>query len=391
MNIMNAKAALRGERGPPPHFAGRKRELAMMRHRLDIALREHDPAMEGALLITGIPGIGKTHLAYHFAQQATADPNVKALAVDPVDLTSPVGLIRLVGRAMDAEESFARAAGIDDKVSGVRGGVGGLLSGGVTLDTHRLELAFSHLLRATRDISAWRGRALVLVVDEVQSMDSRSADALLSLHTGRHECPILTIVAGLPHSNSVLSEHGVSRMEHLQLDLLSQEEAVEAVCRGLANLGVEVSEHTAEALADASMRFPQHVRGHVEAACVVDERHGAVDSPEALAAALEIGRQSRERYYDGRVNAMGGEAYALYPLVQRMDERAVESLPRSEVESIIGKDVAAAAIQHGVLAKGEHGLLSFGIPSFHSHMAHRAEAYAKAVGRTATPSVNRPR
>ena len=276
---------------------------------------------------------------------------------------------------MDAEDSFAKAAGIDDKVSGVRGGVGGLLAGGATLDTRRPELAFSHLLRATRDISAWRGRALVLVVDEVQSMDSRSADALLSLHTGRHERPILTIVAGLPHSKSVLSEHGVSRMEHLQL----------------ANLGVDVSEHTAEVLADASMRFPQHVRGHVEAACVVDERHGAVDSPEALAAALEIGRQSRERYYDGRVNAMGGEAYALYPLVRRMDERAVESLPRSEVESIIGKNVAAAAIQHGVLAKGEHGLLSFGIPSFHSHMAHRAEAYAKAVGRTATPSVNRPR
>ena len=230
MNIMNAKAALRGERGPPPHFAGRKRELAMMRHRLDIALREHDPAMEGALLITGIPGIGKTHL-----------------------------------------------------------------------------------------------------------------------------------------------------------DLLSQEEVVEAVCRGLANLGVDVSEHTAEVLADASMRFPQHVRGHVEAACVVDERCGGFDSPEALAAALEIGRQSRERYYDGCVNAMGGEAYALYPLVRHMDERAAERLPRSEVESIIGTDVAAAAIQHGVLAKGEHGLLSFGIPSFHSYMARKAEAYGKAAGRTARP------
>ena len=382
---MNAKAVMRGERDPPPHFAGRKRELAAMRNRLDIVLHEHDPAIEGALLITGIPGIGKTHLAYHFAQQAAEDSNVKTLAVDPIDLTSPDGLIRLVGRAMDAEDSFARAAGIDDKVSGVRGGVGGLLSGGVTLDTHRPELAFSHLLRATRDLSAWRGRALVLVVDEVQSMDSRSADALLSLHTGRHDCPILTIVAGLQQSKSVLSEHGVSRMEHLQLELLSQEEAVEAVYHGLANLGVDVSEQTAEALADASMRFPQHVRGHVEAACIVNERHGEVDCPRALAEALEIGRQSRERYYDGRVNAMGGEAYTLYPLVKHMDERAVENLPRSEVESVIDKSVADAAIKHGVLAQGEHGLLSFGIPSFHTYMAHKAEEYEKAVGRTASP------
>ena len=382
---MNAKAVMRGERGPPPHFAGRERELTVMRNRLDIVLHEHDPAIEGALLITGIPGIGKTHLAYHFAHQAAEDSNVKTLAVDPIDLTAPEGLIRLVGRAMDAEDSFARAAGIDDKVSGVRGGVGGLLSGGVTLDTHRPELAFSHLLRATRDLSAWRGRALVLVVDEVQNMDSRSADALLSLHTGRHDCPILTIVAGLQQSKSVLGEHGVSRMEHLQLDLLSQGEAIEAVYHGLANLGVEVSEGTAKELADASMRFPQHVRGHLEAACIVNERHGGVNSPQALAEALEIGRQSRERYYDGRINAMGGEAYTLYPLVKHMDERAVENLPRSEVETVIDKSVADAAIKHGVLAQGEHGLLSFGIPSFHTYMARKAEEYERAVGRTATP------
>ena len=176
----------------------------------------------------------------------------------------------------------------------------------------------------------------------------------------------------------------MSRMEHMQLGLLSQDETVEAVRHGLANLGVEVSEHTAEALADASMRFPQHVRGHVEAACIVHEQYGAVDSPQALAKALEIGQQARERYYDGRVNAMGGEAYTLYPLVKHMDERAVKNLRRSEVESVIGKSVAEAAIKHGALAQGEHGLLSFGIPSFHTYMARKAEEYGKAVGRTAT-------
>ena len=385
MNAVDAKPMLRGERRPPPHFAGRKRELAVMRRRLDIVLRERDPAMEGALLLAGIPGIGKTHLTYHFAQQAAEDRNVKTLAVDPVDLTAPEGMIRLVGRAMEAEDSFAKAAGIGDKVTGVRGGVGRVLSAGVTLDAHRPELAFSHLLRATRDLSAWQGRALVLVVDEVQSMDARSADALLSLHTGRHQCPILTIVAGLQHSQSILSEHGVSRMEHLQLGLLSLDEAIEAVYRGLANLNVEVSEATAKVLAGASMRFPQHVRGHIEAACIVNERRGVVDSPQALAEALEIGRQARERYYDGRLNAMGGEAYTLYPLVKHMDEWAIENLPRSEVESIIGQGVADAAIQHGVLAKSEHGLLSFGMPSFHTYMARKAEDYEKAVGRTATP------
>ena len=117
---------------------------------------------------------------------------------------------------MGAEDKFTRVAGIDDKVSGVRGAVADLVSGGVTLDAHRSALAFSHMLRATRYLPVWRGKALVVMIDEVQSMDSRSADQLLTLHMGQHECPILTIVAGLEHSQSVLGRHGIARTSHRQ-------------------------------------------------------------------------------------------------------------------------------------------------------------------------------
>lgn len=379
---MNASptTTLRGERGPPPHFAGREAELSLLRRRLDIALHERDPSIEGLLLISGIPGIGKTHLIDHFIRQQAANKNVKALFLDTHALSSPEGLLALVGRAMNAEDQFARAAGMDDKVTGVRGTVAGVVSGGVTLDAHRPSLELFHLLHATKDLPAWRGKALVLVVDEVQNVDSRSSDQLQTLHEGRHGCPILAIAAGLQQARTVLGERGISRMSHRQLGLLSADETVEAVYHGLTNLGVDVSEDTAKKLAKAAMRFPQHVHGHLAAALNVYEQRGEVNSSDALAEALKKGCQAREDYYVDRMSAMG-KADELYPLAEHMAAYDVEVVPQATAESIVGSDTVDAAVRHGVLSVQEDRLLSFGIPSFRSYMIGRAAAYREIANR----------
>ena len=231
------------------------------------------------------------------------------------------------------------------------------------------------MLRATKELPAWRNKALVLVVDEVQNTDAESASQLRTLHAGEHGCPIFTIAAGLQHSRSTLSRHGTSRMSCCELGLLSHDETVEAIHHGLANVGVDINEDVAEKLANAAMRFPQHVHAHIKAACDVHERRGEVDSPQALAEVLKMGRQARERFYVGRINAIGGEAYTLYPLAEHMANKRLSDLTRPEAESIIGKDTVAASIEHGVLTKGEHGLLSFGVPSFRSYMIREAAAY----------------
>lgn len=369
---MNSHATiLHGERGPPPHFAGREAELSLLRQRLDLVLSSRDAAVDGMLLITGVPGIGKTHLLDHFTRQAAESENVAAITVSPVDLTSPEGLLLEIGEALGERDQFAKAAGIDDKISGVRAGVGGVVSGGVTLDSHRPELGFSHMLRATEDSKAWRGRALIVVIDEVQSADARSADQLQTLHLGQHGCPILTIAAGLQHSKSVLSDCGVSRTSHRRLGLLSVAETVEAVYRGLTNLGIDVTEDTAKKIADASMRFPQHVHGHLEAARDVHEERGDINAPDAVAAVLEAGRSSREDYYLGRLGAMG-RADRLYPLVERMADDEVDAVTFAKAEATIGIDAVNAAVQHGVLAEQEDGVLSFDIPSFRGYMVERA-------------------
>ena len=368
---MNAKATLQGERGPPPYFAGRDAELSAMRQRLDIALSVPDSAVNGLFLVTGIPGIGKTHLAEHFIHQQAENKSVKALVVGTDALASLEGLIGLIGEAMESKDSFVRAAGMDDKVSGVRAGVAGVVSGGFTLDAYRPSLKLTHMLHATKDLPAWRNKVLVLVVDEVQNTDAESASQLRALHEGRHGCPILTIAAGLQHSKSVLSHHGISRMSHRKIGLLSHDETVDAISHGLANLGVNVTEKVAEKLANAAMRFPQHVHGYIEAAICVHKERGEVDSSNSLADILEIGRRSRVEYYLGRMSAVG-RADKVYPLVEYMSDRGSEAVTWGKAESIIGSDVVDAAVHHGVLSATEDGVLSFEIPSFRSYMIHRA-------------------
>ena len=366
---------LRGERGPPPHFAGRVSELALLRARLDAVLADPGAAKDGMLLLTGVPGVGKTHLLEHFARQVARqvqdDRRVVVLPLSPVDLAAPEGLLLLIGEALGVRDKFARAAGVDDKISGIRGNVAGVVTAGVTVDAYRPGTTFSHMLRATRSLKAWKRKVLVVTIDEVQDVDSRSADQLQTLHLGLHECPVLAVAAGLQHSKSVLSEMGISRTSHRQLTLLTAEETVEAIYHGLRNIGVDVSEATAGRFAGAAMRFPQHVHGHIEAARDVYCERGEVDSPDAVAEVLERGGKSREDYYVGRMSAMG-RANRLYPLVERMEGSAAQSVTLEEAEAVVGADAVAAAVRHGVMTEGEDGVLSFGIPSFHSYMVRRA-------------------
>ena len=373
---MNAKAptALRGERGPPPHFAGRHAELSLMQRRLDATLGARHPEADGLLLFTGIPGIGKTHLAYHFVQQQKAAQHVQALILGAEELAYPQGMILRIGRAMGAEEAFAKATGIGRRLSGARASVAGVVTAGITLDPAKPALGFTQMLGATAALPAWRDKALVLAIDEVQNAGERGAEQLRALHQGLHGCPILTIAAGLQHSRAILSEHGISRTSHHALGLLSADEAVEAVYRGLANLGATASEGTAKTLADAAMRFPQHVHGYIEAARLVHEARREIDSPAAIAEALETGARAREEYYVGRMGAMD-DAAKLYPLVEDMATRDAHAVTRPSAESIVGVDVVAAAVRHGVLSSREDGVLTFGIPSFRSYMIRRAAAY----------------
>ena len=246
-------------------------------------MRQPDAASDGLLLVTGVPGIGKTHLADHFVEQRARDRSVEGIVVDTDLAASPEGLLAVVGEAMGAKDEFCEAAGVADRLSGARASAAGVVSGGFTTDVHRPALGFGHMLQATKGLKAWRKRALVVVVDEVQNLTAESAEQVRTLHMGRHGCPIFALAAGLAPAKGVLSKHGISRVSHRTLGLLTPDESMDAVYHGLANLGFEVREDTARELAEASMCFPQHVNRYMEAAVNVAELRGEIDSREVCA------------------------------------------------------------------------------------------------------------
>ena len=372
MASTTALSRLGEERGPPPYFAGRTKELASLQRRLDATLLNKAAAEQGMLLFTGMPGIGKTHLAKHFTAQRRSE-DICALHINPVSLASPEGLVALMGRAVGEEDAIARAAGIDAKIAGARA-----LSVGVNFDTHRPDLKLDHLLRVTNHLSVWDKKTLILVVDEIQNVDSQSADAVQTLHGGDHGCPILFVGVGLPHSPTVLSEHGISRTKHSQLEALSPDESVAAIYHGLHHIEVEVDEDSAQTLADASMNFPAHVHGYIEAAATVFDERGEINSDLALSQTLALGKEFRERYYDGRVKA-AGKINRLYPLVEHLFANNFTVIARETAASMVDDSTIDSAIQHGVLLIDHQDLLSFGIPSFQTYMQEQAQQYRKTL------------
>ena len=106
--------ALATERGPPPHFAGRRSELAAMLRRLDL-VREHGHAKSGIALVTGVPGIGKTQFAEKFASEVEVGGNgdAKTLIVEPQLLSFDVSLFMAIGAALGAEDEFRKTAELD--------------------------------------------------------------------------------------------------------------------------------------------------------------------------------------------------------------------------------------------------------------------------------------
>ena len=89
--------------------------------------------------------------------------------------------------------------------------------------------------------------------------------------------------------------------------------------------------------------------------------------------ALAAGNKARVDYYNARLGMLADRG-AVFPVVRAMAEGKCSSLPRAEAALAVdqarydGGHAIEQAIRHGVLTLDDEGCLSFGIPSFHTHM-----------------------
>lgn len=389
---MNANAPPFGSaRDVPPYFAGRRHELDVLHKRLEYIRSTGDPR-GGLVLVDGVQGVGKTQLLKQFASAAAANNHRTAVLNVPTSgLANELALFASIVEALGGNDSMAR------EMADAAGGLTSAKVAGVGVSTgrpQRLNLSINDMLvRSKRSGGLWRGRTLIIAVDEIQAIAAEDRRTLKVLHDGLHGCPILLLGAGLQHATTRLAADlpaPEGRMdtssiscfaERLTLGPLAHGDALQAVVHGLEAMGHPVGEEQAAALAKASMGFPQHIHGYLQGAVQAVEEHGDLSADAALRFALAFGDQQRTRYYQERLRSMERPSRMLALAKHMVDsgkrivfwDEAAAAISASHDETD-GQDVLADAVAKGVLTTDEYHRVSFGIPSFHDHMAAEVAA-----------------
>ena len=370
---MDDRLEIPDERSPLPYFAGRDAELNAFERKLrGVCADGH--CTSGVVLTTGVPGSGKTQLAREFAERSGGQTfngrAVAALTTSPESLPSPVTLFKRITIAINEGERGAEVAQIDDRTTGGALGVAGIRA--VTRDAGRHTSDLEGLLDASKREGLWRGHALVLLIDELQSVDHDGGRALRVLHQGLHGCPILLLGFGLQHTGASLVEVGISRIVAPRtLAPLNDRDTRAAFRENLRTFGhQDIPAKSMDALVEASHGFPQHVRGYIEGVDIALKRRQRLDGP-ALDAALRHGDELRVAYYDQRLDARRSRnpMLALASVMRDSGRRTLDVDDAKVAVVAAGHDGQAvdAGIESGALTQ-LHGDVSFGIPSFHNHM-----------------------
>ena len=238
----------------------------------------------------------------------------------------------------------------------------------------------------------WKGKALVVTIDELQTVEPDAMRNLHMLHKGEHGCPILLVGIGLQHTQDVLAHPrdgspGISRTAHpITLGCLAHDEAVAAVTGNMKAFGCEIPEGCAEALAKATFGFPQHLHAYLEAAVGVVHAQGPLDEAGRLANAIAKGDERQVRYYQDRLRSMSTRTPfdAVMPIVAALGAQKKDALREGEAINAAnrggfdGETVVDDAIAHGVLTRHPDGSVGFGIPSFQDYMTDQLAALGSA-------------
>ena len=358
-------------RQPPLHFAGRAQELADFAGMFEDVRRLGQPT-GGPVLVDGVQGVGKTQLIRRFASTVGDDDGAAVLAMTTNDLdAAPEQLVARILEVAGATSAEAR---------------------GWTLNA---------MLDRSNRLGAWRGRALLITIDEIQTLTPSQRSTLRDLHEGTHECPIMVLCAGLQHSVDVLAgtltdpsgntdDRGISRFAgHYTLGPLARGETKEAIVRGAERYGIEVGDGQAEALAARAMDFPQHIHGYLQGIIKAMAGRAGEPSASAVAAAVMHGDNARTAYYEERCRGMG-HPNLMPALASAMQTAQVKKLSWPYAVQVLEAQgaedpeaVIKGAMRHGVLTRSADHEVSFGIPSFHDYMCAKAEAYAAQRAREA--------
>ena len=375
---------LKTERSHPPYFAGRRDELATLLAHVKSVVAAPSEAQAGMALIDGVQGVGKTALLNELTAKAAGD-GVVVLRVHTGGLRDSAALfVRLMTGVGMGRGKAETIAGLRRTARTMKAGISGVGGARVVESPAQEGRDIGTLLANTRDDRLWKGKAVLVMVDEIQNIDDAGMSALAALHEGVHGCPVAVVGAGLQHALSVLANRqpNITRPAmHITLGSLAAAEAQDAIGMGLRNLGHRVQDEAVARLAAESHGFPHHVWCYMAGAEIAIEERGALQTEEALRHALNEGNKRRIEYYWDRLRSMEHATPGAFPPMlavaaamagknhTRLTYR--EAIAAIDSETAEGEDADAIlnnALAKGVLTKERTGAFRFGIPSFHAFM-----------------------
>ncbi len=261
---LEAFAAL-SDRRLTAFFVGREQEIAFITKRVRAVAAGHragdrEAVAGSTVLITGVPGAGKTSLMMKLRRQwssATGEAPF-GVVIGVSDLGSADGLARAIQRSVPTGSSrqwLARAFSLFSSVN--------LDVLGTSLGVDLRDAGFG-----MEQVS----RPIVLFIDEIQTLPRAGEAAVLALqalHLGTHGAPVVPVLAGLAHSVSVLTDASLSRLsppDGLPLGRLGPDEAARSVELFLDHFQVAGDRAGwPETIARWSDCWPMHVHNSLQA------------------------------------------------------------------------------------------------------------------------------
>jgi hypothetical protein len=371
---------------PPPELAGRSGIL----QDAEVAIARARKGMGRSLLLLGLRGVGKTVLLNRMGEHAKqagafalmleapegrrlAEMLVPELRRSLLALSSSQQALALAQRGLAVLRGFAGAFKVkhgDVEVSVAAPGIA---------DSGNLEHDLPEMLEAVVQAAQADQRALVLIIDEVQYLNSEDLSALIvATHKlGQRGLPFLVIGAGLPLLAG-LAGNAKSYAERLfdfpEVGPLTEGAAAEALQAPLAKARIEISREALDHVVRTTGGYPFFLQEWGYQAW-----NAASASPITLQDVVLAGRAAIDRldagFFKVRRDRLTPKELEYLNAMATLGPGPHRS---SDVSSSLGKSVTATGpVRDGLIKKGmiyspQHGLISFTVPLFDEYLRRTA-------------------